>query len=120
MINTFTADVTGVHNYSIGADMALSMSEIEFEASVVQFMRPDGVEKPQVCNLPTEVLPAYLEMRDHDCRFEAEELQDGMVSVTISSGEEDIDISLTANGPDVREGMIAMLERHKWRPKEGI
>ena len=93
------------------------MKATTFEAFVMQYMRPDGRQNPQQCELPIEQQPAYQEMWDYDCRFEAEELQDGMVSVTISNGEEDIDISLTVNGPEVREGMIAMLERHRWRPE---
>jgi len=92
------------------------MEEI-FEADVIQFLRPDGRNRYCRCSLPIEQQSAYLEMLDYDCRFEAEELQNGTVSVTISNGEEDIDISLTANGPEVREGMIAMLERHGWRPE---
>jgi len=55
-------------------------------------------------------------MKKAGCRFEAEILCNGLVSVTIfdPSKEEDIDISITRNGPEVIHGMIAMLKRKSW------
>lgn len=93
------------------------MSDATFTAAVVQFFRPFGDRKIEETELPIEVQPAYEEMRKSGCRFEAEVLATGMVSMTISNPktEEDIDISLTRNGPEVQAGMVEMLKRGLWK-----
>jgi len=73
-----------------------------FPVAVTQFKRPDGRQERTSTDLPDGYQAAYDDMSDHGCRFEAEVLTNGMVSVTISDSDEDIDISLTPNGPQCR------------------
>ena len=86
-----------------------------FEAKVIQFMRPHGRQVPQNRLLPVEHEHLYDSMKGSDCWFECEVLTTGVVSFTISNGEEDLDISLSRNGPEVDDGIIAMLKREKWK-----
>ena len=76
------------------------MSDI-YEVDVMQFLMPNGRQVPCKTDLPIETQAAYQDMLAHGCRFEAEMLTTGQVSVTISNGEEDVDISVTVNGPEV-------------------
>lgn len=85
-----------------------------FKADVMQFIMPHGDENPTSTQLPIAAEPLYLAMLEHGCRFEAEMLQTREISVTITSQDDDIDISITPNGPDVQVGMVAMLERQPW------
>lgn len=91
-----------------------------FEAEVVQFLMPDGRRRDTSTKLPMACRPAVEEMQKAGCRFEAEMLTTGEISVTISNPKEgeDIDISLTPNGPEVQAGMIAMLDRAMWKSKK--
>jgi len=90
-----------------------------FRAELTQFLRPNGRQKRQYTNLPINIQPLYSEMLIANCRLEAEVLMNNMVSITVSNGEEDIDISLTRNGPEVQMGMVAMLQRRRWtKPKQ--
>jgi hypothetical protein len=65
--------------------------------------------------LPMTTLAAYEDMRAHGCRFEIEILQTGMVHVTISSADDDLDSALINNGPQVQEAMTKMLHEQSWR-----
>lgn len=87
-----------------------------YTAEVLQFMMPDGRRNPSSTELPIESQAAYLDMQKHGCRFEAEVLSTGHVSVTISDpkAECDVDIHVCANGPDVQSGMVKMLSRALW------
>ena len=88
-----------------------------FKAEAIQFLRPDGRQNPVSSDLPIEYEPFYDSMKESGCRLECEELTTGAVSFTISNEEEDVDISLTSNGPDVVEGLLAMLKRESWKGK---
>ena len=90
-----------------------------FEAQVVQFMRPSGRQNPTSTMLSDEVLPIYREMQAAGCRFEAEVLRTGQVSVTISDDEADRDIEIVANGPGVQDAMEKMLKRRRWETGHG-
>lgn len=92
------------------------MSKATYTAEVLQFMLPHGRQNPTSTELPIETREAYQEMMASGCRFEAEMLMTGQVSVTISNpkDEEDLDFSITRNGPEVQAGMIAMLQRRRW------
>ena len=88
---------------------------------VVQFLMPDGRQKEITTELPDECEGLYRNMLECGCRFEAEVLTTGEVSVTISDDEGDVDIVLSKNCPDVQGGMAAMLQRQLWlNPKEGL
>lgn len=86
-----------------------------FEAQVMQFMRPDGRRNPTSTMLSDEVLTHYKEMQSAGCRFEAEVLLTGQVSVTISDNEEDMDIEIVPNGPKVQDALEKMLKRKLWK-----
>lgn len=94
-----------------------SMDET-FEVDVIQFLMPNGKQKLATTRLPESHKEQYRQMIVCGCRFEAEQLTTGEVSVTISDGEGDVDISITRNGPAVQNGMIAMLERAKWESED--
>jgi hypothetical protein len=55
-------------------------------------------------------------MLNHGCRFEAEVLRTGEVSVIIAypEGHIDIDICITSKKSDMLAGMVKMLNRAKW------
>ena len=88
-----------------------------YEVDVMQFVLPHGQQKPCKTDLPIATQEAYQDMLAHGCRFEAEVLTTGAVSVTISNADEDVDMSITDNGPAVPQGMCDMLNRGLW--KEG-
>jgi anti-sigma regulatory factor (Ser/Thr protein kinase) len=81
---------------------------------VLQFVLPSGMEHKATTDLPDEASEDYKNMVKSGCRFEAEILTTGEVSVTISDGDQDIDISVTSNGPEVPAGMVEMLKRRLW------
>lgn len=83
-----------------------------------QFLRPNGRQREVETDLPAECQGAYLEMLAHGCRFEAEMLVTGQVSVTISNGEVDLIMSLIPNGPEVQEAMANMLRSRPWIRQE--
>lgn len=87
-----------------------------FQVPVIQFLMPHGERRETSTNLPVSCRELFNDMTRAGCRFEAEMLTTLQVSITISNpqDEEDIDISVTLNGPDVQAGMIAMLERQLW------
>lgn len=72
---------------------------------------------PRKTNLPSDTRAAYEDMVKCGCRFEAEVLPNGIVSMTISNPDqgEDVDVSLTANGPQIQKGMADMLRRGRWK-----
>jgi hypothetical protein len=90
----------------------------KYTADVVQFLRPNGRRRNMLVDLDLETKDLYEDMKNSNCRFEAEELSTGLVSITISGADEDYDCSLTANGPEVVKGMEDMLRRKKWKAIE--
>ena len=84
------------------------------QVDVMQYLKPDGRQTPATVELPDAHKKAYQRMIDSGCRFEAEVLTTGEVSMTVSDGEEDIDINVSENGPLVLVGMSEMLERELW------
>jgi len=84
---------------------------------VIQYLMPDGRTRFVKTDLPIEVQQDYNDMLASGCRFEIEMLQTGHVSATIFNPEkeEDVDISITSNGPDVQTGMVEMLKRRQWK-----
>lgn len=100
--------------------MKVSEQKTTFTARVIQFLLPDGRERENTVELPIAVEQAYKTMTADGCRFEAEVLPGGQVSVSIAnpSMEEDIDIMVTGNGPAVQDGMVNMLERYQFTARE--
>lgn len=87
-----------------------------YKAKVVQFLRPNRERREVTTDLPEATEADYESMTKHGCRFEAEELRTGQILVTISdpAKKDDLDISITENGPAMQRGMITMLGRHLW------
>jgi hypothetical protein len=80
----------------------------------VQFMRPDGRQVTNTIERPPEIEAKAGAIVGRGLRFEAEVLLDGTVSFTVSDGEEDIDIELAQNGPEVPLAVDRLIERvHK-------
>lgn len=90
-------------------------NEPKLTVDVLQFLMPDGRRNPTSTTLPIECRDAYNDMLAHGCRFEAEMLQTGEVSVSIDDSEDYVDISVTPNGPEVQAGMVEMLKRGLWK-----
>jgi len=89
-----------------------------FTADVMQFLLPGGRQRPMTVPLPESVYEAYEEMVSSGCRFEAEILGNGIVSVTISNDEADLDLQLSGNGPgDVTPAtnLENMLKTGEWK-----
>jgi len=83
-----------------------------FAAEVTQFM--PNRRKAQSTELSIDVEPQYKDMRKHGCRFEAEVLRTGMISVTITNEDRDVDCEIVKNGPQVQEKLAEMLTRKRW------
>lgn len=94
------------------------VNELRFLAHVRQYMRSDGRQRQEETHLPFEHLDTYKEMLRAGYYFEAEVLQTGEVSVTISDGDQDIDAEVVPNGPEVQRAMVGMLNRGLWRKDE--
>lgn len=86
----------------------------DFAVEVTQYMTPNGRPVLQSTKLPIDSLAAYKDMKKSGCCFEAEMLRTRQVSLTISNGEEDVDIEIAANGPGIQQAMVAMLNRRQW------
>jgi len=84
------------------------------KVDVMQYLLPKGHQRPMTVELPDVHKDAYQQMIGLGFRFEAEILTTDEVSVTVCDGEEDIDINISNNGPDVLTGMSKMLERELW------
>lgn len=82
---------------------------------ITQFIHPNGRQRQMTTQLPVRCLAAYGSMVLAGCRFEAEILSTGEISITISNADDDIDIEVVPNGPEVQDAMVAMLERGRWR-----
>lgn len=87
----------------------------KFTAEVIQFLLPHGNKRSQTTELDEALLEDYNHMRESGAMFHAEILQTGEVSITISHEEEDVDIEVVPNGPQVQEAMERMLRRRAWR-----
>lgn len=88
----------------------------EFTVEVLQYLMPDGRTRPETTELPIAVKPLYNAMVASGHRFEAEMLSTGEVSVTIfcPASDEDVDIEVVPNGPEVQEALAKMLENRMW------
>jgi len=83
----------------------------------VQFLRPDGRQKEGFFDLQEDLEDELDSLTRCGCRVEAEVLVTGEVSLTISSSDEDIDIEISQNGPEVLENLAKMLRRRRWEAR---
>ena len=81
---------------------------------VMQFLRPDGTERAATTKLPAEFADVIAQLHNAGCRFEAEMLTTGEVSITIADMERDLDIEVVPNGPEVQAAMLKILQRKAW------
>lgn len=95
------------------------MSVTTYKADVIQYLLPDGRTVPVAVELPVSTRTKYEAMEDAGCRFEAEVLTTGAVSVTIFHVQQeiDVDIQIVKNGPTVSSALIEMLQREMYRPE---
>ncbi len=99
------------------ASVSQSAGEDGYMADVVQFLMPNGRRRYTSVELPCSTKQQHESLTKSGYWLEAEILTTGQVSVTISDGEKDIDISLTQNGPEVVSGIVEMLGRKLWESK---
>ncbi len=76
-----------------------------------QYLMPDGAQKKIHIARPEAIETKAREIMSKGFRFEAEMLTTGEISLTISDGEEDLDIEVVSNGPDVPVAVDRMVER---------
>ena len=82
------------------------------EASVrfIQYLRPNGRQEEMVITgRPPVTVAKAQEIWAAGYRLEAEVLVSGLVSLTISDGEEDVAVELIDNGPAVPEAVDRMI-----------
>jgi hypothetical protein len=92
------------------ADFMSNDNKIEIEA--VQFLRPNGEQRPVRGRVDASAKDGYEAMRRAGCRLTMEELSNGLVSITIEEPEVgDFDIMVVPNGPQVTVAVVAMLKR---------
>jgi hypothetical protein len=85
-----------------------------FTADVTQFLRPNGRQRQTTTDLPVTCAENYKQMLAHGCRLEAEVLNTDEVSVTISTGESDLDVIIHSNGLGLQEAIADMINRKAW------
>ena len=99
-----------------GVTDEIRRENLPFIAPVTQFLLPDGRKRDSFAFLPDSCKQLYDSMKFAGYSLESEILSDGMVATSISDSEAeiDIDVSITPNGPEVINGIVAMLERKQW------
>ena len=87
-----------------------------FKVQVTQYISPNGRMRFTTTDLPIEYEQLYENMVSRKCKFEAEVLSTGEVSLTIFDmlRGEDADIRIVENGPAVQETMARMLSSQLW------
>ena len=83
-----------------------------------QYLLPDGRKKSVSVDRSPRVNALAHALIDKGFVFECEVLSTGQVSVTISDGEDDVEIKVVRNDPDVGPAVDAMVKR--LAEKEGI
>ena len=85
-----------------------------YEAYVTQFLLPNGRQRQMKINLDIQTKALYDDMDLHEFRFEAEVLSTGLVHISVSDAEGDVDAIVVSNGPEIQEGMEQMLRNQRW------
>lgn len=79
---------------------------------MTQYLLPDGRKRHTYMPAPDAVFAKAQSIMDAGMRFEAEVLNTGDVSTTITHPDYgDLDITIHANGPGLHEAIHAMIER---------
>ena len=67
---------------------------------LIQFIRPDGRQRPTWADdMPEDLAPIVEAIRKNNMRFTAEDLGTGHVSICLEHREGDFDIEIAQNGP---------------------
>lgn len=85
------------------------------EIEVIQYLLPDGRKNKSTTNISDEYKEQYDDMMLHGYNLAAEILRTGEVSITIENNEDDVDIEIVRNGPEIQYIIEKMLYRRKWR-----
>ena len=91
-----------------------------YTVKVTQYLMPDGRQKQITTRLLKTSEKDYLDMLKAGYYFEIEMLRTGLISVTITKDEDDIDIEVIPNGHEVQEAMAKMLGRRVWEEDDAI
>lgn len=78
-----------------------------------QYLRPDGRQKTITISRPEGIAKMAEALKATGYDLEAEVLQTGLVSLTVVDKEleEDVEIEVTTNGPDVLAAVDRLIER---------
>ena len=93
-------------------DMTQEPAPTAAEARVrfIQYLRPDGRQVEMfIQDMAPGIVAKAEEIWAAGYRLEAEVLMSGLVSLTISDGEEDVAVELIANGPEVPKAVDRMI-----------
>ena len=83
--------------------------------NVTQYLRPNGERRLEQAEISDCFQALYEDMQDYGYRLAAEILTTGHISLTIENNEEDVDIEIVANGPDVLKTIETLLQRKRWQ-----
>jgi hypothetical protein len=83
------------------------MAEIAF----TQYLRPSGRRETVRIDRPDEIAAKAQRILAAGFCFECEVLMDGHVSFTIAGDEDDVEIEVVPNGPDVPAAIDRMINR---------
>lgn len=88
----------------------------KFFAEVTEHRRPNNEMNVGMMPLPIVVLSLYKDMVANGGSLHAEMLPNGMVTLTLSHDEDEVDLDceIVANGPEVIQGLLRMLRRRSW------
>lgn len=81
------------------------------DISFTQYLRPDGRPVPVSIDRPADIADKAERICSRGFRFECEHLTTGHVSLTIAGPDDDEDIEVVANGPDVPEAVDRLVKR---------
>ena len=82
----------------------------EARVRFIQYLRPDGRQVEMfIQGMSPGIVAKAEEIWAAGYRLEAEVLMSGLVSLTISDGEEDVAVELIANGPEVPKAVDRMI-----------
>lgn len=82
-----------------------------------QYLMPDGRKASVVIDVENDIAALAADIISHGFRFECEVLRTGQVSLTIFDPEEedDIDIRVVPNGPEVIEAIDSLVREFHQR-----
>ena len=83
------------------------MPDIHF----TQYLRPDGRREPVTIDRPEEIAKLASLITDRGYRFECEHLATGHASLTIAGLDDDEDIEVVPNGPEVPAAVDRLIKR---------